>query len=288
MNLHTFSQVAEFLQCAEATLLAHEAANSLILGIASRLRDGYSYGNESPFLACVEADGEIIAMAIRTPPYNLLLREETNTSEGIDLIVDHLLDAGARLPGVHAERSSAEQFAAAWSHAAGWDHELAMNQRLYHLTEGTAPSGVPGRLRLAGAGDAEHLIPWVEAFAREAVGGAPHSDPVGLVERLTQASTLAVWDDNGAASMAAVSRPTPNGISLSLVYTPPERRGHGYASACVSRFSQQQLDGGKRFCTLFADLANRTSNVLYQRIGYRPLADFVEIRFLQPDGPTSS
>jgi len=43
--------------------------------------------------------------------------------------------------------------------------------------------------------------------------------------------------------------------------------------------SQRQLDRGRRFCTLFTDLANPTSNALYQRIGYRPIADFLEIRF---------
>jgi predicted GNAT family acetyltransferase len=81
--------------------------------------------------------------------------------------------------------------------------------------------------------------------------------------------------------MAAVSRPTPNGISVSLVYTPPEKRGNGYASACVAALSQRQLDAGKRFCTLFTDLSNSTSNALYQRVGYRPLAEFVEIRFCE-------
>jgi predicted GNAT family acetyltransferase len=80
-------------------------------------------------------------------------------------------------------------------------------------------------------------------------------------------------------SMAAASRPTPNGCSISLVYTPPERRRLGYASGCVAELSQRLLDSGKSFCTLFADLDNPTSNAIYQRMGFQPLADFREIRF---------
>jgi predicted GNAT family acetyltransferase len=34
------------------------------------------------------------------------------------------------------------------------------------------------------------------------------------------------------------------------------------------------LAEGRRFCVLFTDLANPTSNAIYARIGYRPLADF--------------
>jgi predicted GNAT family acetyltransferase len=37
--------------------------------------------------------------------------------------------------------------------------------------------------------------------------------------------------------------------------------------------TQQLLDGGRRFCFLFTDLANPTSNSIYQRIGYRPVSD---------------
>ena len=79
--------------------------------------------------------------------------------------------------------------------------------------------------------------------------------------------------------MASSNRPTPNGIAVNLVYTPPEKRGRGYATACVAGVSQRQLDGGKTFCTLFTDLANPTSNAVYQRVGYQPLADFAEITF---------
>jgi predicted GNAT family acetyltransferase len=48
--------------------------------------------------------------------------------------------------------------------------------------------------------------------------------------------------------------------------------------------SQAALDAGARDVVLFTDLANPTSNALYQRLGYRPVADRVEWSF-SPLGP---
>jgi predicted GNAT family acetyltransferase len=63
------------------------------------------------------------------------------------------------------------------------------------------------------------------------------------------------------------------------VYTPPEWRGKGYASACVAALSQLCLDSGYQFCMLYTDLANPTSNSIYQKIGYQPIGESREYRF---------
>jgi uncharacterized protein len=39
------------------------------------------------------------------------------------------------------------------------------------------------------------------------------------------------------------------------------------------------LAGGRRFCFLFTDLANPTSNSIYQQVGYRPVADVEQWSF---------
>jgi predicted GNAT family acetyltransferase len=62
-------------------------------------------------------------------------------------------------------------------------------------------------------------------------------------------------------------------VRIGPVYTPPEARNRGYASALVAAISQAQLDAGRRFCFLFTDLANPTANHIYQAIGYEPVRD---------------
>lgn len=79
--------------------------------------------------------------------------------------------------------------------------------------------------------------------------------------------------------MAALARETWTGIAVNAVYTPPEERGRGYASACVAALSQHALDGGRDFCMLFTDATNATSNRIYERIGYRFVCDSEEWRF---------
>ena len=79
--------------------------------------------------------------------------------------------------------------------------------------------------------------------------------------------------------MACKTRPTKRGISVGMVYTPPELRRRGFATACVGELSRLLLREGWAYCTLYADLANPVSNSIYQKIGYRPIGDFEEYGF---------
>ncbi len=94
--------------------------------------------------------------------------------------------------------------------------------------------------------------------------------------------TMYLWENRDrVVSMAGASGETPNGIRIGPVYTPPELRGRGYASALTAAVSQHQLDSGRRFCFLFTDLANPTSNKIYRAIGYEPVTDVDQYAFEQ-------
>jgi predicted GNAT family acetyltransferase len=111
-----------------------------------------------------------------------------------------------------------------------------------------------------------------------------HSPEEWVAMRLAQsdASGVWVWDDGGdVVSMAAYTGPSPNGIRVNGVYTPPDRRGRGYATGCVAALSRWLLDRGRTFCFLYTDLTNPTSNAIYQRIGYRPVADVDQYAFAE-------
>ncbi len=103
--------------------------------------------------------------------------------------------------------------------------------------------------------------------------------PSTAEDRIAQGAVY-LWDDGGApVTMAAWAGPTPNGVRVNLVYTPPELRGRGYATACVARLSQLLLEQGRRFGFLCTDIANPTPNRIYRRIGYRPVCDVSEYHF---------
>jgi hypothetical protein len=124
----------------------------------------------------------------------------------------------------------------------------------------------------------------VEAFGHE----AGRRDVTALADELIDAPhrTGWMWEDGEPASVCCTTGTTPNGIRVGAVYTPPERRRHGYASAMVAAVSQAELDAGRRYCFLFTDLANPTSNRIYRAIGYEPVRD-VDIYRFEAAPPTS-
>ena len=136
--------------------------------------------------------------------------------------------------------------------------------------------GVSGSFRRPTESDRDLLVRWVDAFAAEALGPIERLDAADWVDRYyaTPSRGGYLWEDGGIpVSFAAYGNPTAHGIRIGPVYTPPEHRGWGYASACVATLSQHLLESGRSFCYLFTDLANPTSNAIYQKIGYNPVND---------------
>ncbi|MFC2083373.1 GNAT family N-acetyltransferase, partial [Candidatus Bipolaricaulota bacterium] len=238
-----------------------------------RVRDGRKYGKEPPLFLTVHDGGELIAAAIRTPPYPLILHCEDKRLEALDVIADHLFEIEYALPGANGTVGVVSAFVEKWSQRAGVVASQRMSLRIYSLTEVILQKTIPGYVRWAQEDDVPTLADWFLAFCEEAVPDDPPANPEKSVRRFMAAGKLAVWDNDGIVSMTGSSRGTPNGATISAVYTPPEHRGHGYASACVAALSQSLLDDGNRFCTLYADLFNPTSNTIYQDIGFRPVID---------------
>ncbi len=147
------------------------------------------------------------------------------------------------------------------------------------MTSASCP-GIPGRLRPATDGDAPLLRVWAEQFFAEAGATPSGRDEIG--PRI-EAGRLAVWEMDGApVSMASVT-PAQGGVSrVALVYTPPQQRKRGFASACVASLTARELAVPGRTCMLFTDLANPTSNRIYRAVGYRSVGDAVDLRFATP------
>lgn len=120
-------------------------------------------------------------------------------------------------------------------------------------------------------------------FSTEALPEAPPlPDPVETADRWISGTyrRLYLWEDAGqAVSLVGAGGETPNGIRIGPVFRPPELRSRGYATSLTAAASQDQLDRGRRFVFLFTDLANPTSNKIYQVIGYEPVCDMDQYRF---------
>jgi uncharacterized protein len=272
---------AEFLAAAGPLLLEDEARHNLILGLAGTLRDRPGY-YDAFHLWIVEDDGEVVAAAVQTPPHNLVLATPVDENALVAL-AEALASDSVDLPGVVAATPEAGLFAAAWESRRGTTRRLRRAQRIYRLSEVRPVEDVPGRPRIARPEDRSLLVDWTEAFAEELLGDVP--SPVTEAERVVDGrlggehSGFLLWEDEEPVSMAGWGSPTPNGIRIGPVYTPRDRRRRGYGSAVTAAASAAQLASGPRFCFLYTDLANPTSNKIYMDIGYEPVCDSVDYAF---------
>ena len=262
---------------------AHEAENNLLFGISSAIRvDPELFADDPPQFATVADDaGLTMAATLRTPPHNQVLSWVEDLG-AVDALVETLRTAP--LPGVLGPTTAAARFASRWTDATGQASWVEVAERIFRLSRVVPPdSPTPGSWRLAEPRDHELIARWVVDFLSEAMPEAPPiPDPSATADRwIAGAGRLGyLWQDGDAVvSMVGASGETPHGIRIGPVYTPPDRRRRGYASSLTAAASGDQLERGRRFCFLFTDLANPTSNKIYRAIGYEPVCDVDQVRF---------
>ena len=270
-------QATTFLRRAEPWLMRAEAEHNLLLGLARRLMRSTA-GFEPPiYLATIENEEGVVGCAFRTPPFKLGVTRMPVAA--VPALVDDVAAVYSNIPGVLGPDPEAARVAALWSSDTGLAVWQAMRNRIYQLVEVLPPRHPPpGHMRVATPADRELVAGWLADFTSEA-----HIQPAGSrarTDQLIAEGSLVLWEDGEPRSMAAEVARTPNGARVGYVYTPRQWRGHGYASACVAALSQRILDSGAGFCFLYTDLANPTSNAIYSRMGYRPVADVVDYEFV--------
>jgi predicted GNAT family acetyltransferase len=281
MKTTTYQDIDSFLERVQSTLEEDEATNSLMLGVALQLKDTPAKYESTPCLKTVEQAEKLLLIAVMTPPFNLLIFSPfTAPTEAYQVLIGELISEGWDVPGVTGPATTATEFAQNWGAITGQNISLHMSQGVYELRQVIPAEETVGEFRLAVEEDMEDVVKWVHGFQYEIFGEDDWQAARRGAEMKIKAGDVFLWDvGNQPVSIAAKTRPTKNGISIGLVYTPTEHRRHGYATACVACLSQLLLDQGYQFCALFTDLANPTSNQIYQQIGYRQLCDYYEYRF---------
>jgi len=250
----------------------------LVAAETLRARGAAAFGESTPLFGWWRSsDGEITAALLHTPPYPVLLTRLPEHSA--ESLAEALITYRRPLAGVTAEEGDAVAFAAAWCRLTGLSAQEARRSRLFQLEQLRRPDpGPPGAGREATAADRALLESWLAAFGEET--GESVRSASDVVEDYLSYHGLTLWEDGGAAvSLAGQRRPAAGVVRLGPVYTPAGYRGRGYAGAVTAAVSQAALDASADHVILFTDLANPTSNALYQRLGYRPVEDRVVLRF---------
>ena len=221
-----------------------------------RARGSRAFGDEAPVFGVLERAGEVHATFYRLPPRGFGL--SPLTPEQADSLAAHLAALGHSVPSVSADHSTATSFA-----------------------EAVQPEPPPaGRSRVLGEQDLEEVMFWCGEFAG-AVGEVVSLDAASWAGTRFADKRYTLWEtpDGTPVSVAGMNPLIGGQIQVDIVYTPARLRGRGYAAAVTAEVSRAALAAGAREVVLFADLSNPTSNALYQRLGYRTLADWGAYEF---------
>ncbi len=272
MKFRKFDHISDFYHQVKDYLHSHEAENCLPLGIADTLLTNPQRYNCQPYLASVEVGGDIVAVAMQTPPYNLVL-SKVKDIQAIKLIAENLYSSNQQLPGFCGLTRESLAFAQIWQSVTGKAYQVGTQMRIHQLQTVEPIPKSPGFLRNTTEADRKLLIQWYRDFEMEAIGGKEH-DTERAIDSHLQRNTAYIWEDGVPVSMVFAAGSTSNSKRFGPVYTPPQYRKRGYATTCVAELSQKFLQQGCLFCCLFTNLANPTSNKIYRQIGYQPVADW--------------
>jgi predicted GNAT family acetyltransferase len=282
MEVRTYTGAEAFLRNTRAELESNEAANSLMLGVCERLVRHPERVKAAPCLKTVEGQDGLVLAAMMTPPHKLAVYgHQGDLTGGARMLVQALVSEGWKVPGILGPSEVAKAVAEVWSEVTGRGYSLERQQAVLALRKVTGPEPARGRLRRAIETDVDLVARWWYGFYGEIFGEADREEADRGARLRIGEGDIYLWEDGQPVSMAMQTRPTRNGISVGLVYTPPELRRRGYAGACVGELSRKLLESGWGFCALFVDLANVTARCVYERIGYRSVCDYDEYVLLE-------
>ena len=269
-----------FLAAAAPLLERDGAANSGFVSWAKAFARNLPLKGEPMLLATVHDNNVPVGIVLRRGGGPLALGE--SAAAAAEMIATAIAAETHDLPGIVGGLAACEAFAQRWQKATGRVLSLRFHLRDYALTSMPTRTSTPGVARLATEDDAAWLGDWLVAFLTEArVLDDPRRARSSVPKRIADGK-LWVWDDSGAKSMLGAFDVDHDASRIAPVYTPPEYRRCGYASAIAAAVSRKLLERGKRVVYLTTDLANATSNGIYQRIGYRPVGDQYQFDFVVP------
>ncbi len=271
----------DFLDVASDILYQKEAEYGLMLGLTeSKAKSALGHDKNRYFV--INDQQGVVGFAVATDKNTIITNMPASLLQSLVL---HLSKNQILVPGVVGPSHSAEAFARIYSQTNSMAYKIAMDQKIYQLDRVIAPRPTVGHMIVATNKHIDLVTDWFMKFVDESLPNEPVTleDAKKIATGRIQNQDVFIWmnDSGQEVALNMRTRPTKNGVAISFVYTPKEARGKGYASAVVAQTSQRMLDSGKKFCMLYTDIHNPTSNSIYQKIGYNEIATSKNFIFLK-------
>src|SRR5262249_17675939 len=265
------------LAAAESLLRSDPFSTNVMAVVAARIAVGDEPDSEHHLWTTLgDGEGHIVGAAMHTPPHHLFVSRMP--SEAAQSLAHAVADTGRDVPGVNGAVEATGPFAETWVTRTGRTSIVITAMRMYQLGQLAWPHGVAGEaVAAATPRHVELLASGLAAFHDEAHPHARVWDWHALAQRRVASGQVHLWrDEDTVVSLAAVSAPAAGVARVGPVYTPASHRRRGYGAAVTAKATAAALSAGAEHVVLYTDLANPTSNSIYQRIGYEPDHDAEE------------
>ncbi|MED1508880.1 GNAT family N-acetyltransferase [Bacillus proteolyticus] len=270
IQLHVYEEALRFKEDVTSFLEKNEQANNLILGVLQVVQ-------EPIFMAVAKRGEEVTIVFLQTVKRQMIVATSEIAEEDIVELAKELTKVYPDIPGFIGNKKVIKKLAEEIAILEQKKIVVGMEQGVYELKR-VKKKWNDGIFRTINSDELPLIEKWIYQFCEDVKLPTTKEEAKQTAHTLITTNRLFGLEVGGKlVSVAAKTRPTTNNITVNFVYTPKEERKKGYASNCVAALSQRMLDEGYKTTTLYTDLANPTSNKIYQEIGYEEIMESVLI-----------
>ncbi|HDR7323191.1 MULTISPECIES: GNAT family N-acetyltransferase [Bacillus] len=272
IQLHVYKEILHFKEDVTPFLEKNEQENNLMLGILQ-------VAQEPTFMGVAKRGEEITVVFLQTEEkIQMIVATSENSEVDIVKLAKELSKVYPDIPGLIGNKEIVQKLAEEIAVLENKKTNVVMKQGVYALQQIKKKWNEDGIFREITNDELPLIEKWIYQFCEDVKLPTTKEEAEQTAHTLiTNNRLFGLEVDGKLVSVAAKTRPTTNNITVNFVYTPKEARKKGYASNCVAALSQRMLDEGYKTTTLYTDLANPTSNKIYQEIGYEQIAESVLI-----------
>jgi predicted GNAT family acetyltransferase len=261
--------LAEFMVCAGDLYRSDPVAFSTESGVLAELA---AAPRPAQFLTA-HSGGALVGAALRPLAYPLLT--SGIGTEAVAAVAGYLHRQKITVPAILGLKPGADLFTNTWVSLSGATPTARADETVYRLQAFAPPESVAGDARRAAASDVGLLCEWLAAFRAEVFGSPAGSTPTAaLYAQIVGAiGQFIMWQVDGVPVSLARVHPVVQGVArIGPVFTPCDQRGRGWAAAVTAAAISRARRCGAADIVLQTDVNNRTSNALYRRLGFVPIA----------------
>ncbi|ACO28698.1 TPA: GNAT family N-acetyltransferase [Bacillus cereus] len=268
IQLHVYEEVVNFKKEVIPFLEKNEQENNLILGVLQMVQ-------QPIFMGVAKQEEEVAVVFLQTEEKKqIIVATSEMVEEAIVELAKKLAEVYPNVPGLIGNKKVVQRLAEEIAVLENKKMNVVMEQGVYALQQVKKKWTEEEIFREINSDELPVIEKWIYQFCEDVNLPTTKEEAEQTAHTLiTNHRLFGLEIDGKLVSVAAKTRPTKNNITINFVYTPKEERKKGYASNCVAALSQRMLDEGYKTTTLYTDLANPTSNKIYQEIGYEQIAE---------------